>query len=115
MGLNVKGASMDSMEGWRSKITTAPRESRSSSQQRWVLCMLTYWFIWKTKGKTVFEDRTPKPIMIVQEILRAYEEINATSIPNPRPESSARSRRWEKLDEGIIKVNCDAVWYSASR
>lgn len=62
-----------------------------------------------------FKDRTACPMLIVQEILRANEEIKVTSTTNARSENTTIPQQWERSKEGVIKVNCDARWCSTSR
>lgn len=54
------------------------------------------------------------PTLIIQEILRAHEEIRPIATPQPRPMSQASARQWRRSEEGIIKINCDAAWISTS-
>lgn len=79
-----------------------------------MLCMISCWFIWKSRCKLAFEDKQSNSDLVIQEINQAHGEIKATLNSQPRPGQQASTRKWRKLDEDIIKINCDATWSSTS-
>lgn len=69
----------------------------------------------EARCKLVFENRTPNPTIITQQILRAAQELEAVRINRPQQSQILVQLGWERPDLGAITVNCDAAWNPTTR
>lgn len=87
LGVSAEDRDQQMIERWLSDMALTRSGDRLVNQDKWVLCMLTCWCIWKVRCKLAFEDRFP----------------TTTSIIYKKFDRSDRSRLWATHNqEGII-------------
>lgn len=52
----------------------------------------------------------PNPMMIAEEVKRAFEEYTGVLKTRTTWSASREAKSWKAPRPGVIKVNCDTLW-----
>lgn len=83
LGLTMDMMNFETIVSWLCNMVSVGRGNRLEDQVRWSLCILTCWFIRKSRCKLAFEEKMPNSYVVIHDIFRAFEEIKVTWMVQP--------------------------------
>lgn len=95
LGVKVELSNASSVEEWFMKRWKEGEVNRTNLKERWAICAITSWLIWKERCMKVFENNTPNPSEVTKWVLASWAEcsrIGASERKDPN------SRRTDELD-----------------
>lgn len=96
-------------------MASLTEETRGRKTEKWHLCMLICWQIWKTRCKLVYVDKVANMEAVSRDIMRTRTELASQIIRTRRRATPCPVEQWRTPEEGQIKINVDATYVSSSR
>ncbi|XP_058208190.1 uncharacterized protein LOC131321203 [Rhododendron vialii] len=89
--------------------------SKESEREDVGLIFQICWAIWKDRNRCVFNDKNPRPEVVIEQARGANVDYLQTVCDKMQMDSTIRSRveRWSLPPPSVLKINCDGVFKSS--